>query len=147
MPFFKPILNVNLVGLPSYRVADLISPIRTWNSFSLQDLFELFTVQNILSIHLPTCGSFDKWVWAPSSSGNFSVKSVLDISLSLWGKLPPLATEAWSSLWGLKIQGRLRHLLSKVAWDILPLRAKIGMWLVKIQLLGFALSAKALWRL
>ena len=46
------------------------------------------------------------------------------------GRFPPLAIEAWISLWGLKIQARLKHLLWKVAWDILPSRAKIGRFVV-----------------
>jgi hypothetical protein len=80
--FFKPIPNVNLVRLPPYMVADLICPIRrTWNFLLLQDLFDPLMVQNIITIHLPVCGSFDKWVWAPSPSGNFSVKSAHDISV------------------------------------------------------------------
>jgi hypothetical protein len=72
-------------------------------------------VHNILSIHLPVNASIDKWTWAPSPSGTFSVKS---------------AHAAWLSLWGLKLQARLKHLLWKVAWDILPSRAKIGNFVV-----------------
>jgi hypothetical protein len=41
-----------------------------------------------------------------------------------------LLSAAWLSLWGLKIQARLKHLLWKVAWDILPTRAKIGRFVV-----------------
>jgi hypothetical protein len=131
MPSFKPIPNAHLVGLPSYSVEDLICPLRrVWNSSLLQDLFDPFTVQCILCIHLPVYGSFDKWVWAPSLTGLFSVKSAHDISLSLGGRASPLPIEVWISLWGLKIQARLKHLLWKVAWDILPTRAKIGRFVV-----------------
>jgi hypothetical protein len=92
MPLFKPIPNVNLVGLPHYTVADLICPFRrTWNSWLLQDLFDPISVQNILSIHLPSNASFDKWTWVPSPSGKFSVKSAHDLSLSLGGRISPLA--------------------------------------------------------
>jgi hypothetical protein len=70
--FFKPIPNVNLVRLPPYMVADLICPIRrTWNFLLLQDLFDPLMVQNIITIHLPVCGSFDKWVWAHLLQGIF----------------------------------------------------------------------------
>jgi hypothetical protein len=33
---------------------------------------------------------------------------------------------AWQALWSLKLQVRLKHLLWKIAWDILPSRANIG---------------------
>ncbi|XP_059440565.1 uncharacterized protein LOC132173020 [Corylus avellana] len=127
MPNFKPIPNENLVGLPSYSVEDLICPIgRGWNSLLLQDLFDPITVQHILSIHLPLSPQFDKWCWVPSPSRMFSVKSAHELSISLGGRVSPLSTDAWTSLWGLKLQARLKHLLWKVAWDILPSRAKIG---------------------
>jgi hypothetical protein len=131
MPLFKPTPNANLVGLPHYTIADLICPLRrTWNSWLLQDLFDAISVQNILSIHLLVNASFDKWTWAPSPSGTFSVKSAHDLSISLKGRSSPLAPAAWLSLWGLKMQARLKHLLWKVAWDILPSRAKIGRFVV-----------------
>jgi hypothetical protein len=58
------------------------------------------------------------------------VKSAHDLSIALGGRISPLAPAAWLSLWGLKMQARLKHLLWKVAWDILPSRAKIGRFVV-----------------
>ncbi|XP_059454885.1 uncharacterized protein LOC132185077 [Corylus avellana] len=46
------------------------------------------------------------------------------------GRPSPLHSEAWLLLWGLKLQARLKHLLWKVAWDILPSRAKISRFVV-----------------
>jgi hypothetical protein len=127
MPNFKPILNENLVGLPSYSVADLISPSgHGWNFSLLQDLFDPTTVQHILSIHLPVSPTFDKWCWVPSPLGVFSVSSAHELSIPMGGRISPLSTDAWTSFWRLKIQARLKHLLWKVAWDILPSRAKIN---------------------
>jgi hypothetical protein len=98
MPNFKPNPNVNLVGLPSYSIADLISPnVQAWNSSLLQDLFDPTTVQNILSIHLPSTPNFDKWRWVPSSSGVFSVSSAHELSFSTGGRISPLSIEAWTS--------------------------------------------------
>jgi hypothetical protein len=131
MPNFKPIPNENLVGFPSYSVADLISSNgHDWNSALLYDLFEPTTVQNILSIHLPASPRFDKWSWVPSSSRIFTVSSAHELSLSMGGRSSPLSAEAWTSLWGLKIQARLKHLLWKVAWDILPSRDQISRFIV-----------------
>ena len=72
----------------------------------------------------------DKCHWVPFPSEIFSVNLAHELSLSLGGKSSPLSTEAWTFLWGLKIQGRLKHLLWKVSWDILPSRAKVGRFVV-----------------
>jgi hypothetical protein len=58
---FRPIPNVNLVGLPNFFVEDLIlQGERVWNKSLLEDLFDPISVNCILSIHLPICPSFDK---------------------------------------------------------------------------------------
>ncbi|XP_059446389.1 uncharacterized protein LOC132177930 [Corylus avellana] len=84
---------------------------RSWNASLLADLFEPSTVQNILR--------------------TFSVKSAHDISVVHGGRISPLAEDAWFSLWGLKLQARLKHLLWKIAWDILPSRANISRFVVQ----------------
>jgi hypothetical protein len=72
MPDFKPRPNVNLTDLPEFCVADLIIlGARVWNILLLQYLFDPFTVECILSIHLHFSRNFDKWFWAPASSGIF----------------------------------------------------------------------------
>ena len=54
-PNFRPIPNANLVGSLEFTVADLIIPyMQTWNIHLLKDLFDVFTVQNILNIFLPS---------------------------------------------------------------------------------------------
>ncbi|XP_059451121.1 uncharacterized protein LOC132181912 [Corylus avellana] len=89
-PSFKPKPNPNLVELPDFRVADLISSEeRSWNKHLLQDLFDSASVQCILSIHLPQNSSFDKWIWASSSARLFSVKSAHELSFSSGGRLSP----------------------------------------------------------
>jgi hypothetical protein len=131
MPNFCPTPNANLVDLPAFSVADLMLPnSQAWNLHLLHDLFDATTVQNILSIHLPYYPEFNKWCWVPSCLGIFFVKSAHKLSLSEGGISSPLSTDAWFSLWGLKLQARLKHLLWKVAWDILPSRAKIGRFVV-----------------
>lgn len=85
-----------------------------------------------LSIYLPQSLAFDKWIWAPSTSGIFSVKSAHEVSLSSGGRVFPLSSEARHKLWGLKIQARLKHLLWKVAWDILPSRGNIGRFISSV---------------
>jgi hypothetical protein len=103
MPSFKLMPNVHLVDLPDFSVADLLLPgDRSWNV-------------DILGIHIPRTRTVDKWSWAPSSSSLFSVKSARDISLSFSRRISPLSHVDWQSLWGFKIQVRLKHLLWKIA--------------------------------
>jgi hypothetical protein len=54
-----------------------------------------------------------------------SVNSTHEISLCEDGRPSLLSSNAWYSLWGLKLQARLKHLLWKIDWDILPSIAKI----------------------
>lgn len=61
------------------------------------------------------------------------MKSMHEVSLSLYGRASPLSSEAWHSLWGLKLQARLKHLLWKIAWDLLPSRAKIGRFVTSVE--------------
>jgi hypothetical protein len=128
---FRPVPNVNLVELPEFSVEDLIlQGERVWNKDLLEDLFDPISVKCILSINFPVCPSFDKWIWAPASSGLFSVKSAHELEILVGGRHSPLSLDSWVSLWGLKIQARLKHLLWKVAWNILPSRANIGIFVV-----------------
>jgi len=127
MPDFIPRPNPNLIDHPCFCMADLILPnVRAWNRLLLDDLFDSCSIQCILNIHLPQTFDFDRWIWAPSISGFFSVKFAHEVSLSLHGRVSPLSSEAWHKLWGLKIQAKLKHLLWKVAWNILPSRGNIG---------------------
>jgi hypothetical protein len=77
---------------------------------------------------------FDKWIWAPSTSGIFSVKLAREVSLSSSGHVSPLSSKAWHKLWGLKIQARLKHLLLKVAWDSLPSQGNIGCFVPSVDI-------------
>jgi hypothetical protein len=131
MPNFKPKPNGNLVGLPDFSVAELFLPgDKSWNVDLLYDLFEPSTVQCILQIHIPRSNIGDKWSWIPSSSGTFSVKSAREVSLLPSTRISPLSLADWKALWSIKIQARLKHLLWKIAWDILPSRANIGRYVV-----------------
>jgi exonuclease III len=131
MPGFKPKPNVNLVGFPDFCVVDLMLPgVRSWNVDLLYDLFEPSTVQSILSIHIPQIRAADKWTWAPAASGLFSVKSARELSLPMVSRSSPLSPADWHALWGLKLQARLKHLLWKIAWNLLPTRANIGRFVV-----------------
>jgi hypothetical protein len=87
LPDFRPRPNVNLPDIPEFCVADLIIPSgRVWNKLLLQDIFDPFMVECILSIHLPFSRNFDKWFWASASSGIFTVKSTFTVACSTLGR-------------------------------------------------------------
>jgi hypothetical protein len=131
MPSFKPRPNVHLLELLELFVVDLLlNSSRSWNVDLLHDLFYPLTIQNILSIHIPQIISKDKWTWVPSPSGTFSVKSACEVSMPSSSRSSPLSSVDWQALWGLKLQARLKHLLCKIARDILPCRANIGRFVV-----------------
>jgi hypothetical protein len=94
-----------------------------WDINKLNNLFDPPTIQAILKIHLSTSHSQDKIIWAPNKSGIFSVKSAyLQAQLPNLLNTGPLLRKDWKHLWRLKIHERLKLLLWKIAWDILPTR-------------------------
>jgi hypothetical protein len=134
LPGFKPSPNPNLVGLPEFTVADLINPRdRSWNSLLLHDLFDSNTVLQIENLHLSQVPSQDRWTWVPSPNGVFSVSSAHEVvALDSSSRSSPFSPEDWISLWGLKLQHRLKHLLWKITWDMLPVRANVGRFIPSV---------------
>jgi hypothetical protein len=124
---FKPSPNSDLTFLPNLNVSDLISPVtRDWYSPILNFLFDPISVEKIKAIHLPQSPSLDRWVWTPSPNGSFSVKSAHSlISNPTFPPISPLSPSDWKSLWSLRIQHRLKHLLWRISWNILPIRTNI----------------------
>jgi hypothetical protein len=125
---FRPNPNPNLVGLPDFHVDELIDPInRSWNVSLLHDLFDIDSVIQIQKIHIPQLVDNDRWIWTPAVSGQFSVKSAHEVvSLNSHNRTSPFSPEIWNCLWGLKLQHRLKHLLWKISWNLLPVRANIA---------------------
>jgi hypothetical protein len=76
MQLFKPSPNLNLVDLPDFEVANLLNEgSRSWNASLLTDLLDSNSTQHIQNIHLSHEVSSDRWTWAASSNGQFSVRS------------------------------------------------------------------------
>ena len=125
---FKPSPNPNLVDLPDFEVMDLLNEGgRSWNVSLLTDLFDSNSVQHIQNIHLSQEVSSDRWTWAAFSKGLFSVRSAHELaSQDLASRSSPLSPEDWSCPWGLKLQHRLKHLLWKMVWNILHVRASLA---------------------
>jgi hypothetical protein len=102
------------------------------------DLFDLTTVQKIVCIHIPRIFSSDKWVWVPSPLEQFSMKYAREISIAQRGCVSPFTVDNWKSLWGFKLQARLKYLLWKITWICyLHVQILIDLSSLRIWMLGF----------
>jgi hypothetical protein len=101
-----------------------------WDINKLNNLFDPSTVQVILKIHLSPAHTQDKIIWAPNKNGEFSVKSAYIQSQMLnLLNTGPLLRKEWKHLWKIKIYERLKLLLWKIVWDILPTKFFLSkMW-------------------
>jgi hypothetical protein len=83
-------------------------------------------VLEIMKIHINPSPT-SSFLWTPSSDGNFSTKSahklISNNRVSI--AISPLATYTWKSLWKLNLNARLVLFLWKIAWDILPTKARL----------------------
>jgi hypothetical protein len=107
-------------------VSDLINPNATWNTPLLLSLFNPQSVREIQKIYInpSPCPEF---LWTPSTSGNFSTSSAYSlISNPRVSSYPsPLDSNSWKHLWKLKLNARLKLFLWKIAWDIIPTKARL----------------------
>lgn len=120
MPMDVPILeNVTFVR-------DLMSPDTTaWNVNLIAASF-LSNVSNaILSIPLAD-REHDEYVWAPSLSGTFSVRSSYRINnIARFGLFYMERKWKWKAVWQSELHERHKLLMWRVLGDILPTRARI----------------------
>jgi hypothetical protein len=107
-------------------VADLICPSTGyWNMHWICMLFTPATVLEILKIGIRLIS--DSIIWTPSSSGVFSTKSAHHLITSeRIVPISPLPSATWKALWKLKLNHRLRLLLWKMGWNILPTKSRIS---------------------
>jgi hypothetical protein len=107
-------------------VADLICPSTgNWNLHLICKLFTPATVCEILKIGIRLIN--DSFLWTPSPSGAFFIKSTHHLITS--GRtmlISPLPSATWKALWKLKINHRLHLLLWKMGWNILPTKSRIS---------------------
>lgn len=120
------------IGLHRLNSASLVSHFvliatRSWDVNLLNNTFDRPSVNSILQIHLPPHGAEDKLVWTPDSKVLFMVKSAYkQNSLDRLSSLHPSPSINWKKLWRLNMHERLKFLLWKMPWDILPSRQTIA---------------------
>ena len=90
-------------------------------SFFVLSVVEPTIVNRILSIHLSQQSVNDQVFWCLNPSGEFFVKSAYNaIRTPSSISHPVMQSKDWKVLWKMKIHARLKNLLWKLAWEILP---------------------------
>jgi hypothetical protein len=130
LPSFRPSpRNLSLPCSSHFLVRDLFTPSWDWNLSLLSSLFDQTSIREILKIKILPC-SETEFLWTPSSNGCFSSASAFKLlsssrSLSIIAH-PSLSSTSWKHLWKLKLSDRLKLFLWKIAWDIIPTKARLN---------------------
>jgi hypothetical protein len=111
---------------PNLVVSDLITPSASWNLPLLSTLFDPSSVREIQKTKIHSSPAID--TWTPATNGIFSTKSAYKLIKSLNPPLlsSPLNPEQWCLLWKINLNARLKLLLWKIAWDILPIKSRLN---------------------
>ena len=119
--FIIPQLRIG-ASSEDHLVAGLIDQdARQWNKGKLAYLFDHATMNNILNIHLSQQFQHDQVFWSLNANGEYSVKSAyVALRITNSANHPNLQNKDWKNLWKLKINVRLKNLLWKMVWNILP---------------------------
>jgi hypothetical protein len=129
LPNFRPLpKHPGNREFSSLFISDLfLSGTHHWNVSTIYSLFDEFSAQEILKIHIYP-STFPKYLWTPAPSGKFTIGSAYQSIMAL--NHPELASTSsqpfWKSLWKLNLNDRLRLFLWKIAWDILPITSRVN---------------------
>jgi hypothetical protein len=126
MPLFSPhSLPLSRTSFPELRISDLISN-GSWNLPLLISLFTSSCVKEILKIPISQ-NSSPSFLWTLSSDGSFSTSSAhrLISNQRTNSIISPLDSSTWKALWKLKLNARLILFLWKIAWNLLPSKARL----------------------
>jgi hypothetical protein len=123
---FIPSPAPNSYPPPNLVVSNLITPSAAWNLPLLSTLFDPSSVREIQKTKIHSSPAID--TWTPAINGIFSTKSAYKLIKSLNPPLlsSPLNPKQWCLLWKINLNARLKLLLWKIAWDILPTKSKLN---------------------
>lgn len=125
---FKPLAKSTSTTQDLAQTIDsLFSPLGSkWNLSLLTEPFDLATIQAILKIRLTPSSAVDRPLWTPKKKGYFTVKSTYRLLATSQENVDsPLSCADWNKLWNLKVHCRLKLLLWKIVWNILPTGSRI----------------------
>jgi hypothetical protein len=125
-PFLLPLSSCPGPSRSPLVVSDLITSNASWNTPLLHSLFSPQICREIQKIHISPSPCPD-YLWTPSSSGKFTTSSAYSLisSSRVSSYDPPLDSNSWKHLWKLKLNARLKLFLWKIAWDIIPTKARL----------------------
>lgn len=99
-----------------------------WNSSLVRRVFSDASAKAILNLSLSVGGAGDSLFWPLEDSGDFSVKSAHRALVKHRSpSITPIQSSHWCDLWKLKLHDRLKLLLWKVVWDLLPTKQKVAL--------------------
>ena len=129
IPSSSPLLNHPLLDLlvSDLFLFDHISPLPSWKSPRLSQLFDPHYAREIKKIRIPL-HSFEVYLWTPCLSSLFTTK----LAYNLISKprtstaISPISPSHWKAMWKLRLTDRLKIFLWKIAWDIIPSKTRIN---------------------
>ena len=125
-PSFLSFIHSFDMMVSDMMVSDLINQNATWNIPLISSLFDSQSVREIQKIVINSSPGSD-FLWTSSPSGKFSSSSAYRLisSQSVSTYSSPLEPRHWKLLWKLNLNARLKLFLWKIAWDILPTKARL----------------------
>lgn len=124
-------------------VRDLLEPDRrTWNVGLVTATFPPAISQAILSIPVIE-GEHDTFVWFPSASGNFSVRSAYRANNGArFGILSSVDNAKWKGVWHSNLHERHKLVLWKVLSNVLPTKDRIKQFVPLLDLECFLCGSR-----
>jgi hypothetical protein len=128
LPDFIPLpSSQNTFPNPNLMVSDLFFSNCYWNFPLLCSLFDPLRIREVQKIKIHP-HSQTNFIWTLSSNGLFSTSSAYKLISSQRTSLAssPLDSKTQKQLWKLNLNARLKLFLWKIAWDIVPSKARLN---------------------
>lgn len=124
------------------RVTDLLTADKTaWDVTLLQSIFPLNLCRIIQSIPIFS-GAYDEFVWCPSMSGKFSVKSSYRTNnLHRFHCASRIDKKVWDLLWRSGLHERHKLLAWKILHDAIPTKDRLKVFIPQVDLSCYLCSS------
>lgn len=93
--------------------------------YSIPFLIQRLSKRSLIQI---SNNSQPKYIWTPSCSGRFSTSSAYLSIIASNASIPasPDSCSFWKSIWKLNLNDRVKLFLWKIAWNIIPTKARLN---------------------
>lgn len=115
---------------PALRVCDLFVPGRKeWNVQLLQSYFDMDDVSRILTIPLAQGPDPDRWIWAQTEDGCFTVSSCYKLAISNAIDIRPQLigphSSIWARIWNIEAPEKVKFFAWRACSDTIPVRSRL----------------------